>query len=176
MPAFHRVLVTLFALTVAVALTACGGESVGSSSSETLAAPSGQPAAPQPQGPFKLGDAVQLEGLNFTVQKVEAFKSTLGASRVSVLLEVALENLGKDSVGINSLNVFRLAGPDGSTYRYSMQALAIKGATLDGRVNPGQKKVGWAGFDVPSQDGDWTLMVILPAGKAEYKFKIPQPQ
>ena len=156
-----KIISIIMACVLLLGLCACGGEPtrVGSASdfidSDATLPTTGKQV-------FKLGDAVELDGI--TVSFVDVVTST-GADfskpeegNVFVLCEFEIANNSKDELAVSSMMSFE-AYCDGYTCDYSLSALLAKGnkSQLDGTVAAGKKMRGVVGYEIPS---DWKELEI----------------
>lgn len=156
-----KIISLVMACALLLGLCACGGEPTRVGSASDFIDSNAEPPATGKQV-FKLGDAVELDGI--TVSFVDVITST-GADfskpeegNVFVLCEFEIANNSKEELAVSSMMSFE-AYCDGYTCDYSLSALLAKGnkSQLDGSVAAGKKMRGVVGYEVPA---DWQELEI----------------
>lgn len=162
------------ALGCCLALAACGGKA----GAPQAGAPGGSPAAAQPAAPLKVGDTAQAGNIRVTVLSLVPGKSKVAPQgRMSLGVEVKVENGSKQAIPVNSVGLLKLKDPQGETHAPTKQ-VSLPGEWADGLLEPGKTLQGWVGFDIPVREGEWSLLVLFPgdAGTAEYRITLPKAQ
>lgn len=130
------------------------------SDSANEASPS--PSASPKNEKFKVGDSVKFDDLVVTVNSVRNSKSQIfkpDEGNVIILVNVTVENKGKDDENISSLLQTEVSDNDG--YKYNLTIVDDAKGSLDGTVAAGGKLRGEIAFEVPK------------AAKLEFTFSDP---
>lgn len=128
------------------------------------------PATKAPEK-FKVGDAIKMGSLVFTVHghrevKPQEFLKP-GEGKRWVAVEVEVSNQGDKPQAISSLLMFKLADSQG--YQYTVSIVPGLKGQLDGEVAPGRKMRGEVGFEIPKEAKGLELLIepnVLGLGQA----------
>jgi len=137
----------------------------------------GQQAGGQakPAQELKIGDAVKMGDLIFTVLGVrevkakDIIKPQEGKKWIAVELEI--QNQGSKSQAISTLLMFKLVDSDG--YKYSIGLVPDLKGQLDGELASGRKVRGEVGFEIPKNAKGLELIIepnVLGFGQAIIKL------
>ncbi len=173
-----KLLTVLFALCIAVSITACSiNNDLPQKESNTGNASSDVASQEAEDKDFGLNDTATFKNLKVTATKLEESKGkdyfNAENGKVFVGVNFEIENISEEPQNISSLLLFD-AYADDIKCEYSFTANVVFGdGTLDGEISPGKKLVGWYAVEVPQEWKQLELEVKsdwLSDSKAKFIF------
>ena len=154
-----------------VALVGCGTTNVPTKVTSTTPSTTEQVTKTET---FQIGDTFKLGDLQYRVNGVRTSAGTNQYMKpkegnVFLLIDVTVENQGKDEAGISSMLSFKLSDKEGRSQELSIEALTEANGKLDGSIPPGKKITGELGYQVPTGPQSFELGIkadLLSTGTA----------
>ena len=162
----------LLSIGIILTLVGCGTTNVPTKVTSTTPSTTEQ-VAPKAET-FQIGDTFKLGDLQY---KVNGVRTSAGTNQymkpkegnMFLLIDVTVENQGKDEAGISSMLSFKLSDKEGRSQELSLEALTEARGKLDGSIPPGRKITGELGFQIPTGPQSFELGIkadLLSTGTA----------